>query len=108
MKLLYAIVLAVLFGAPSKGQAAEFWSDATALAQLYPFDGGVIFFSSYANPMSTCGGTRWFIPTSLPNYKVLVATLMFATAQGSRIQFHVNDQPPSCEPVVDRFVVLLQ
>jgi hypothetical protein len=86
--------------------AAEFWSDETSVTQLYPHADGLTFVVQYSNPLSTCGGTRWVIPLNAPNYKVLAATLMLAYAQSQRIQFHVNNQPATCEPAVDRFIVL--
>lgn len=93
---------AALFASPAP--AAEFWSDATTITQIYPHSAGMTFFVTYSNPLSTCGGTRWLISSTHPNYKVLVGTLLLAHAQGLRITFHVNDQPATCEPEVDRFV----
>jgi len=93
-----------LFSSPSS-HAAEFWSDPTVVSQIYPHDGGLAFLVDYTNSLSTCGGNRWALTISGPNYKVLAGALMLAYTQGQKIQFHVNDQPATCEPVVDRFTV---
>lgn len=85
--------------------AADFWSTPTLISQIYPHDAGLAFYVDYTNSLSTCGGNRWVIQLSGPNYKVLAGALLVAYTQGQKIQIHVNDQPASCEPVVDRFIV---
>lgn len=88
------------------GHAAEFWSDQTPITSIYPHGTGMTSIVQYSNALGTCGGTRWAIALDAPNHKVLVASLMLAYAQGQRVQFHVNDRPASCEPLVDRFTVV--
>lgn len=96
--------VAVLGGAGSSG-AAEIWSTPATILQLYPLDTGLIVYTDYTNPLSTCGSNRWLVSASGPNYKVLVAAMLLAYSQGQKVQLHLNDQPPACEPVVDRFLV---
>ena len=85
--------------------AAEFWSDKTTITQLYPHGAGFTFIVQYSSTLSTCGGNRWALSLANPNYKALAASLMLAYSLGQQIQIHVNDQPASCEPEVDRFIV---
>jgi hypothetical protein len=96
--------LGLLCIAASPARAAEFWSDTTTVTALYPHGAGMTFHTGYTNPISTCGTNRWLLHSASPNYKVLVATLLMAHAQGLRVTFVVKDQAPTCEPEIDRFI----
>ena len=124
MKPLFRAVLVVVvltfaqmsYAVAATGNVAEMWSGLTKITRLYPYWGGMIFFVEYrdvfapfrdyrnsAGAVVWCG--RWDIPTSALNYKVLAAGLMLAYANGDPINFHLDTQPVSCNPRVDRFEV---
>jgi hypothetical protein len=85
---------------------AEFWTTNTTVTHIYPAAGGFVFLTAYSNTVSLCDqGRRWSIPSSAPNYKAQVASLLLTFSQGLPITLHVIDQSPTCEPVVDRFIV---
>ena len=90
------------------GAIGETWSGQTRLKQLYPYAGGLIFLSDYANTsLSTCdGGTRFQIAKSHENYEVMVSTLMAAFMADKIISFNVDDQLATCMPSINRFMVV--
>jgi hypothetical protein len=96
----------MLAGVCSQSLAVELWSPATRLSGIYPHDGGYTVYTEYANPsLSVCGGNRFSIALSNPNYKALAATMLYAFAADKTIQMHFNDQQATCEPIIDRFIM---
>lgn len=84
---------------------AETWSDITHVTQLYPYAGGLIFTTDYANEsLSSCNeGKRFSISIDHPNYQVMVSAMMTAYVAGKSIQFNVDSQPKTCMPTINRF-----
>jgi hypothetical protein len=101
-------VLVAALGASSiaSAQAGELWSPNVKITGVYPHGTGFTVYTEYVNAaFSTCGGNRYSVSLSNPNYKALVATLLVAASSGKSIQMHFDSDAPTCEPVFDRFIM---
>lgn len=87
---------------------AEVWSTATRIVSVYPTSNEYLFVTEYKNTAySTCdGGGRWAISRNYPNYAAMVASLLTAFAADKQIAIVIEELPPSCQGVVNRFTVL--
>lgn len=84
------------------------WSSWTKITRLYPYSGGLIFFTTYKNTdLSSCeGGTRFQLPKTHPNYETLASVLIAAYMSKKQIYFNIDSgQPKSCAPRINRFLV---
>lgn len=89
---------------------AATWKDSpyVEITKLYPYDGGLIFYTSHSDTtVSSCdGGTRFAIFDSSPNYQVKTSMLMAAFMANKKILFRYDsDQTKRCEASANRFIV---
>lgn len=86
---------------------AEVWSPHTRIVAVYPTSNEYLFITEYSNTAySTCdSGRRWVISRNYPNYTAMVASLLAAFAADKQITMAIDELPPSCQGVVNRFQV---
>ena len=86
---------------------AEVWSGPTRIVSVYPTSTEYLFVTEYRNTTySTCdNGGRWAISRNYPNYAAMVASLLAAFAADKQISIVIDELPPSCNGLVNRFHV---
>ena len=87
---------------------ADPWSGYTNITGLYPYVGGLIFNTEYANQeLSTCdNGHRFQIAIDHPNYQLMSSALLAAFISGKQVNFNIESgQQPTCQPKINRFMV---
>lgn len=87
------------------------WKDSPYIEinTLYPFSGGLILLSSYADSsVSSCdSGKRFAIHKDDSNYQVKASMLMAAFMAGKKVKLRYDArQAKACEAKVDRFLVI--
>ncbi|WP_394201673.1 hypothetical protein [Marinagarivorans algicola] len=87
---------------------AEKSSPYVVIERLYPFDRGLIFYTSYADTqVSSCdSGKRFAVLLTHENYQVKASMLMAAFMAGKKISFRYDaNHRRSCEVPISRFLV---
>ncbi len=106
MKSKYLLILSIMFF--SGAVFADPWSGRVEITSLNPYEGGLIFITSYENAeISTCAnGARFSIDKSHANYTILVSSMIAAFMSGKKINFKISSgQQPACSPKIDRFFI---
>ncbi|GAA0464076.1 hypothetical protein GCM10009096_00670 [Parasphingorhabdus litoris] len=107
-----AVICLLIFASPVS--AAQQWTGARQIDQLYPNSFGLIFYvegsdlrpSGYNGP---CPGNRMFIGKTHPNYEVMASVLILAF--GSSFPVNLNFESTtlsSCDIAVNRATVAKQ
>jgi len=99
------LVVGFLFTAmPS--YAAQQWSGFRTITSLYPNAGGFSFNLDGTPPGTVCGGNRFFIVTSAPNYAVIVSSLVTAFAGQMKVTVNYDDTTlANCDIVINRAII---
>ncbi len=106
MKKMISIILCLLPAFSFAG--TEKSSPYVVIDRLYPFGGGLIFYTSYADTeVSSCdGGKRFVVLSTHENYQVKASMLMAAFMAGKKISFRYDaNHKRSCEAPASRFLV---
>ena len=103
-------LLLVLIGVLSAPCWSATWKDSpyVTINKMYPFDAGLIIYTSHADPtVSSCdNGTRFAIHYSDENYSVKASLLMAAFMSGKKVLLRYDSsQDKACEARVNRFIV---
>jgi hypothetical protein len=101
-----APALATLCAFSGAAEPAEQWIGPANIVNVYPHEGGLIFYLDGPEvSFSTCGFHRFSIPLINANYKVDAAGIYLAFASQKKVTIHLPSDAPACEPAVDRFQI---